>query len=138
MVLLVVAGCVVSCTQVAPSALGNAGVGGDIGPDLSRIGQIRSHRDLAEALLFPSATFARTFETYIVVTNDGKVTSGVISRETEHAIFLRTTDRAEIRLPRDAIEHIELSKTSIMPQGLDKSLTSQELSDLITFLKNSR
>ena len=115
-----------------------AGAGGDVGPDLSRIGQIRTKRDLAEAIIFPSATFARTFETYIVETDDGKVTSGVISRETEEAIFLRTTDRAEIRLARDAIEQIEPSKTSIMPQGLDKSLTPQELADLVAFLKNAK
>src|SRR5690606_21940499 len=40
--------------------------GGDIGPALTGIGKIRTPRDLLEAVVFPSASFARGFESYHV------------------------------------------------------------------------
>ena len=110
--------------------------GGQVGPDLSHIGEIRSRRDLLEAIAFPSASFARGFEPVNIVTQAGKVHSGIISRETPTAVFLRTAERAEIRVDRDDIEQLAPSKTSIMPQGLDRQLRAEELSDVIAFLQS--
>ena len=36
-------------------------VGGTAGPDLTRIGGVRSERDLLEAVLYPSASFVRSW-----------------------------------------------------------------------------
>jgi len=112
------------------------GKGGAIGPDLSRIGAIRTSRDLLEAIVFPSTSFARGYEPFTVVTNDGRVTSGIIARETAEAIYLVDNSRNEVRLPRDAIESLEQSRVSIMPEGMDTQLSRQELSDLIAFLQS--
>ena len=56
-------------------------IGGRIGPDLTRIGQVRSERDLLEAILFPSASFARSYEPVIVTTTSGDIHSGVLRSE---------------------------------------------------------
>jgi putative heme-binding domain-containing protein len=112
--------------------------GEKIGPDLSKIGAIRNRRDLAEAILFPSASLARGYESFGVMTKDGQVHSGIMGRQTATAIFLRTTDRAEVRVARDDIEQLVPSATSIMPQGLDKTLSPSELSDVIAFLESLR
>ena len=111
-----------------------SGKGERIGPDLSKIGEVRNHRDLAEALVFPSASLARGYESFNAVTKDGKVHSGLLSRETAAAIYLRTAERAEIRVERNDIEELTPAATSIMPQGLDKSLTPKELGDVIAYL----
>jgi len=108
--------------------------GEKIGPDLSKIGEVRKGRDLAEAILFPSVSLARGFESLHVVTKDGRVQTGLLSRETTGAIYLRTTDRAEIRLDRDEVEQLTPSPVSIMPQGLDKTLTAREMSDVVAYL----
>ena len=110
------------------------GEGGALGPDLSSIGQVRTPRDLLEARLAPNATFARGYEPFVIALENGKTLSGVISRRTEDAIYLGTADGKEIRVAKSDIEQILPSSTSVMPQGLDKQLTEQELSDLITFL----
>ena len=47
--------------------------GGNVGPDLTRIGSIRADRDLLEAIVFPSASLVRSFEPIAVATSDGKV-----------------------------------------------------------------
>jgi len=108
--------------------------GGTVGPDLSQIGAVRTGRDLLEAIVFPSASFARGFEPYVVATHDGRVFNGLIARETADAIYLVIPSRAEIPLPRSSIEAIEQSRSSIMPQGLEANLTQQDLADLVAFL----
>lgn len=91
--------------------------GGHIGPDLSKIGAARSGRDLLEAVVFPSATFARGYEPFMVGTKTDKSYSGILRRQTPEAICLVTNDRIEVRIPRSEIEVLEPSKVSIMPQG---------------------
>jgi putative heme-binding domain-containing protein len=113
-------------------------LGGKIGPDLTRIGQIRSERDLLEAIVFPSASFARSYEPVIVSTAAGAVHSGVIRTESAEEIVLVTGAQAEVRIPRQEIEDMQPGSVSIMPPGLDEQLTRQELADLLAFLKATR
>ena len=113
-----------------------AGKGGRVGPDLTNIGRIRTPRDLAEAIAFPSASFARGFRSYIIATDRGKIHTGVITRQTTSSITLRTATLAEIRIPRKSIDVMKESPTSIMPKGLEKTLTAAEIRDLLAFLRN--
>jgi putative membrane-bound dehydrogenase-like protein len=109
--------------------------GGQVGPDLTKIGAIRSTHDLLVAIIFPSASFARGFEPYVITTKAGSFyPAGIIRRETADAITIVTGDRVEIRIPRAEIETILPGKVSIMPEGLDKQITRQELSDLLAYL----
>ena len=98
------------------------GEGGGLGPDLSDIGQIRTSRDLLEALLAPNATFARGYEPIVITLSNGKAESGVISRRTEDAIYLGRADRKEIRIARSDMEEVLPSSVSVMPQGLEKTV----------------
>ena len=112
--------------------------GGGVGPDLGKIGAIRSGRDLLESIVFPSASFARGFETYVVETKAGKTQSGILARESTDAVYLLTTERVEIRIPRDEIETFLPGRVSIMPQGLDTQLTRRELQDLLAYVQSLR
>ena len=112
-----------------------AGDGGRVGPDLTKIGASRSGTDLLEAIVFPSASFAREFRPYVIATDSGKIFTGVISRQTADAVHLRTADLAEIRIPRTSIEDMKESNTSIMPKGLDAALSPGELRDLLAYLQ---
>ncbi len=109
--------------------------GGNIGPDLSRIGEVRTERDLLEAVLFPSVSFARGYESYAVLTADGYNHVGVVQRETADAIYLRKADRSEVRILRADIEEMLPSNISVMPEGLDKTMTAEELAHLIAYLR---
>jgi putative membrane-bound dehydrogenase-like protein len=108
--------------------------GGRVGPDLSKIASIRTGRDLLESVVFPSASFARGYEPYLLRTKDGAILDGLIARETADAIYLFTAERVEKRVPRASIELLQMGKTSIMPQGLDAQLSRDELRDLLGFL----
>jgi len=110
--------------------------GGRIGPDLSKIGSIRTGRDLLESIIYPSTSFARCFEPYTIVTRDNQIHSGIIARESAEAIYLLTP--AEERIVRSTIVTQQPSRISIMPQGLDAALTGAELADLVAFLQSLR
>jgi putative heme-binding domain-containing protein len=114
------------------------GKGGKIGPDLSKIGAIRTPADLLEAIVVPSASFARGYEPFNVVTDDGQVVSGIIAREAADALYLVGNNRLEVRVPRSAVETIAQGHVSIMPEGMERQLSRQELSDLIEFLHSLR
>ncbi len=113
-----------------------AGEGGQVGPDLSTIGARRDARDLLEAIVFPNASLARGFEGYSLVTTDGKVVSGLITRETAQAVFVRTTDQAEVRVMHDAVEEMRPNGISIMPGGLERTMQPEQLRDLIAYLRS--
>jgi putative heme-binding domain-containing protein len=113
-----------------------AGIGGNFGPDLSKIGSIRTPRDLLESVVFPSSSIVRTYEPYLVAMHDGRVHNGLMQHATADAVTLVTTDRTVIRLTRPEIDEIQSSRVSIMPQGLDTQLTLQELGNLIAYLSS--
>jgi putative membrane-bound dehydrogenase-like protein len=114
--------------------LGNAG--GTTGPDLSHVGKTRTERDILESILFPSLSFVRSFEPMLIVTTDGKSINGVIREETATEYVVATGPNQQVRIPRDEVEQMQPSTVSIMPAGLDKQLSAQELGDLVTFLKS--
>ena len=112
------------------------GQGAQIGPDLTKVGQIRSRMDILESILFPSASFVRGFESVTVTTTAGLEVTGILSRETPEAVYLKTTQREEVRVPRKEIDELRPSKLSIMPTGLDKVLTVSELRDVVAYLQS--
>jgi putative heme-binding domain-containing protein len=111
--------------------------GGGVGPELTRIGEIRTERDLLESILYPSISFVRSYEPVQVVTVDGRTINGAIVDETEKEFVLATGPDQEVRLARDEVEQIDPSTVSVMPGGLDGQLTVEELADLVAFLKNA-
>lgn len=113
-------------------------LGGDIGPDLTAIGTVRTETDLLEALLYPSASFVRSYEPWIASCKDGEQYSGVLRHETPDEIVLATGPGAEVRVPRSNLEELRPGSVSIMPAGLEEQLSRQDLADLIAFLKNTK
>ncbi|RCS41524.1 hypothetical protein DTL42_23535 [Bremerella cremea] len=112
------------------------GEGGQVGPDLTTIGRSRSRLDLMESILFPSATFARGFAPYTVLTDDGKVVSGIILGEGADQIRLGIDKDQSVTLTSPQIEEIRASEVSIMPKDLAKNLSHQELADLLAYLES--
>jgi len=113
-------------------------LGGNIGPDMTRIGSIRSDRDLLESILYPSASFVRSYEPVNVVTNRGQVISGLLREDNGLEVVVTNSERKHLRIARDEIDEIQPGTVSIMPAGLDKQLTPQQLADLLEFLRSTR
>ena len=111
------------------------GEGGILGPDLSTLGAVRSERDLLEAIAFPSATFARGYEPFVVTMKDGSKRLGRLGRETKESLELIDAAGQSSRIPAKQITGREMASVSLMPPGLERLLTPQELADLVAYLK---
>jgi putative membrane-bound dehydrogenase-like protein len=110
-----------------------ANEGSKFAPDLTNIGEIRSQHDILEAIMFPSASFAREHETSKIVTKTNTYT-GIIKEQLADAIVIAQGPGPTIRVPRNEIISIEQETVSLMPPGLEKQLSQQELSDLVAYL----
>ena len=108
-----------------------------LGPDLTRIGAIRSERDLLEAIVYPSATIARYHETINVLTEDGKTVSGLLVDEAVDKMFLSSGEGVVQAVAFRDIESARYSNVSLMPDGFDKILEPEEIADLVAYLKQS-
>ena len=113
-------------------------LGGNLGPDLTRIGEIRTDRDLLESIIYPSASLVRSFEPMIVATKSGDEHSGVLRKDSPDEIVLATGPDIEARIARSEILEMRPGTVSVMPQGLDAQLSKPELADLLAFLKATR
>jgi putative membrane-bound dehydrogenase-like protein len=113
-------------------------LGGKVGPDLTKIGQVRTERDLLESILYPSLSFVRSYEPVTVATADGKVVNGVLKKDAPDEVVLAVNANEEAHVPRDQIEELRPGTVSVMPAGLDQQLSPQELADLLAFLKSRK
>jgi putative heme-binding domain-containing protein len=111
--------------------------GRHIGPDLSKIGGIRTRRDLLEAIAFPSASFVRSYEPVEVKRKDGSLAYGVPRSQSSQQITLITgAVTPDVTVAMTDVAAINPGTISIMPQGIDQILTAQELADLLAFLQS--
>jgi putative heme-binding domain-containing protein len=114
-------------------------LGRPFGPDLSRIGSIRTLRDLLEAIAFPSASFVRSFEPIEIRKTDGSLVLGLLSGQNHTAITLATNPLTPaLSIPRQQIASVAPAPASLMPQGIDRILSPAQLADLTAFLLSLR
>lgn len=112
--------------------------GRPIGPDLSKIGAIRTERDLLESILFPSNTLARDYEAHVLETSDGQSVTGVIRSHTAEGLLVMDVAGQEKSLAHDRIVSNTALTASLMPMGLDQTMPEQELLDLVAYLRSLR
>ena len=116
--------------------MGELGV--EFGPDLTKIGAIRSERDLLEAIVYPSATIARYYEMVIVKKKSQGEVAGVIHRETANRLFLAPAPGVEQPVAIQQIESAQYSPVSLMPEVFDSLLKPHEIADLVAYLKQAK
>ncbi len=113
-------------------------LGGNFGPDLTSVGPVRSERDLIEAIVYPSASFVRSYEPFVVVTKSGAEQTGLLRKDAPDEIILATAPGNEVHIPRSEVTELRPGTVSMMPQGFEQILTKDELRDLIAFLKGTK
>ena len=111
-----------------------AGEGHLVGPDLTGI-----RNQPADVLLLhiivPEYEIMPIYTCYNVETKAGEAFTGLLAAETPGSITLRMPQGIEQQIPRANIATMATSRLSLMPQELEKTMTTQELADLLAFLK---
>ncbi len=110
------------------------GQGTQVGPDLATVSS-RTPEDLLIHILDPNREVAPNFINYNLATTDGRVVSGMIAAETAGTVVLKRAEGASDQIARDQIDSIKSTGVSLMPEGLEKGLSAQDLADLIAFVR---
>ena len=110
------------------------GEGNSVGPDISDV-RNRSRAALLYDILDPNAKVEPRFTAYNVVTTEGLVFNGLIKSETSDSIVLALAEGKEKAISRDDIDELSPSQLSLMPEGVEKVITVQQMADLLEFLK---
>lgn len=112
------------------------GEGYVVGPDLSSTTQ-RTDEMLVSDVLDPSNQITVGYNNYTVVTEDGKIFTGVLAAETATSVTLRREQGAEDTILRKDIEEMAASTISMMPENLEKEVSPQDVADLIAYLREA-
>jgi putative heme-binding domain-containing protein len=115
--------------------IGNIGV--NVAPDISD-SRVKQPSQLLTDVLDPNRAIDNNYFNYLVVDLDGTVHTGVIATETSTSITLRQPEDKRVTIARENIEQIKSTGQSLMPVGLEKTISVDDMSDLISFIKNWR
>jgi putative heme-binding domain-containing protein len=113
------------------------GQGGKVGPDLTTF----KRDDIDNMLLHivnPSAEIREGYETYQVETKDGRLLTGLLADKDNQVVVLRGSDGQTVTVRQDQIEEMAAQKKSLMPEGLLKTLTEQQVRDLFAYLRSTQ
>lgn len=108
-------------------------IGHAVGPDLAAISN-RAPELLLVDILDPNAAVEEKYLQYTAATVDGLLHSGRLLSETENAIVLEGAEKKRFEILRPDLEELRSTGVSLMPEGLEKDLDSQNLADLLAFI----
>jgi putative heme-binding domain-containing protein len=108
--------------------------GTSIGPDLTTAN--RGDRDyLLVSLVDPSGVVRKEHMSHVVQTTDGRVLAGLLVEQTAGGVTLLSAQNERTTVPAGAIEVLEESPVSLMPENLYRELSPQALRDLFGYLQ---
>jgi putative membrane-bound dehydrogenase-like protein len=108
-------------------------VGHEVGPDLAQL-QNKSPAYLLQEILDPNRNVDSRYVEYRATTKAGRDYSGLVAAESATSVTLRSQEGRETVLLRNEIESLESAGRSLMPEGLEKDLSRQDLADLLAYI----
>jgi putative heme-binding domain-containing protein len=114
------------------------GQGGDAGPDLSAIGGKFGRPHLIESLLEPSRQIVEGYRTSVIVKTSGQVLTGIAKEQPDGSLSIVDGDGKRHTVPTADIDARRDSAVSLMPLGLERTVTHEQFTDLIAYLESLR
>ncbi len=128
-----------------------SGVGGVLGPDLSRVGAARStsylidsirepNKDLSSGNVDPNNHYGLplVYDAVTVVTSDGTKITGVAKNEDTYSLQLISADQKLHLLLKKDLQQVSHERRSLMPPYSEDALDAKQLQDLIAYLETLR
>jgi len=110
--------------------------GKEIGPDLTKANR-KDGNFLLVSMVDPNAQIRKEYLNHILVTADGRVISGLLVEQSPASVTLLDAKNQRTTVAREEIEELKVSPVSMMPEGILKKLTPQQVRDLFQYLQNN-
>jgi putative membrane-bound dehydrogenase-like protein len=110
-----------------------ADTGHAVGPDLQSLAN-KTPLYLLTEVLDPNRNVDTRYLAYVAVTRAGRSFTGLLASESATSITLRTQEGKEQVLLRSELDDLRSTGKSLMPEGLEKELTKEDMADLIAYL----
>jgi putative membrane-bound dehydrogenase-like protein len=114
------------------------GVGGQVGPDLTRLWDTMTVEKILESIVEPSKEIKEGFQAYRLTTADSKVYTGLKVRDDAKEVVIRDATGRDYRVAKEDVESLTPSKLSLMPDNVVSQITYDQFIDLLAFLKSRK
>ncbi len=111
------------------------GVGELIGPDLASI-KNRGLESVLTNIIDPNREVLPQYYSYLLITDDDRIITGMITAETANTVTIRKTDNMTETVQRVNIASLRSTGLSAMPEGLEEKITLQAMADLLAYLNS--
>ncbi|WP_417849682.1 PVC-type heme-binding CxxCH protein [Thalassoglobus sp.] len=112
-------------------------VGVNVAPDISD-SRTKTPDFYLMNILDPNRAIDANYFSFNILDTDGKVHSGIVASETSTSVTLKQPEGKLVTIDRENIEEFKNTGVSLMPVGLERKMSKQEVADVISFIKNWR
>ena len=109
------------------------GIGGDVGPDLSRIGVEKPREYILESILLPNKQIAPGFESVNVTLKNDETYAGVLKTETADQLVINSPQNGLVTIKKSDIQ-ARAKSLSPMPEGMGQILSKRDLRNIVEYL----
>jgi putative heme-binding domain-containing protein len=112
------------------------GVGGQVGPDLTKVWETATIEKIMESIIEPSKEIKEGFQSFKATTKNGQTFTGLKAIDKPTEVVIRDANGKDITILRDNLEELNPSKVSLMPDNVVSQLSFDQFVDLVAFLKS--
>jgi putative heme-binding domain-containing protein len=114
------------------------GLGGAVGPDLTRVWETQTIEKLVESMLDPSKEIKEGYQSFRAVTTAGVAHVGLKVTDTPEAVTIRDANGKYTTIARKDLDDLKPSPVSLMPDNVVSQLGYDQFIDLLAFLKSQK
>lgn len=107
-----------------------------VGPDLAALSD-HSTEAMLVAVLDPNRAVESRYVSFTAITDAGRTYTGMLADESGGAITLLEQEGKRHVLQRSELEELASTRLSLMPEGLEKDVSPEELADVIALLQSA-
>jgi putative membrane-bound dehydrogenase-like protein len=111
-------------------------LGRNVGPNLATVLEHSPERLLTN-ILDPNADIQPGYQGYTCVLMTGEVVTGLLAAETGESVTITLADGTSRSIARHEIEELTTGNRSFMPEGVEESVTVEQMRDLLAFLRGT-
>src|SRR5690606_36077723 len=104
------------------------GEGEEVGPDITVNGR-GSFEQLLSNVFDPNLVIGASYQSRTVTTTDGRVLTGLLVEDNDQRVVLKQQGGKLETIARADVEEIVVSPLSLMPEGIEKQYSKQEIAD---------